>query len=141
MENNATLTERRYRPGALSPFTTLRHSDTSKPHASWQSSGITCVVVARVGDPGHSAWLCYGSNLSGGNFLDGTAPRSSRFQRIVRKHPPLDRQKFPMRSLICSSEIFAATRYIPDCRVNVSRNGVVLRRFSFHAVSTASRPG
>ena len=122
-------------------FTTLRHSATSKLHASWQSSGITGAVVAGVADLGDSAWPWDASNLSEGNFVDGTAALSSRFHKIVRKQPPLDRQKFPTRSLICSSEIFDATRYIPDCRVNVLRNGVVVRRFSFHAANMASLPG
>src|SRR4029077_14630324 len=49
--NNATLAERRCRASALSPFTTLRHSATSKLHASWQSSGITGAVVAGVANP------------------------------------------------------------------------------------------
>src|SRR6266513_3785157 len=43
---------------ALSPFTTFRHSATSRLHGSWQSSGITCAVVAEVGDPGPSVWSC-----------------------------------------------------------------------------------
>src|SRR5260370_26853489 len=118
---------------APSSLTALRHSATSRLHGSWQSNGIT-------GSPS-PVWSCDVSNFSGGNFVDAIVPRSSRFHKIVRKHPPLDRQKFPTRSLICSSEIFAATRYIPDCRVNVVRNGVVVRRFSFHAANMASLPG
>src|SRR6266516_4147924 len=47
-KNNATLTERRY--GSSLPFTTLRHSATSRLHGSWHSSGI--VAVAGVADPG-----------------------------------------------------------------------------------------
>src|SRR5439155_12881112 len=38
-----------------SPFTTFRHSATSRLHASWQSSGI--VAVAGVADPGRPSAL------------------------------------------------------------------------------------
>src|SRR5436190_23345481 len=126
---------------ARSICTTLRHSATSRLHGSWQSNGI---AVAGVADPGPFkavVWSCNGSNFSGGNFVDATVPRLSRFQRIVRKHPLSDRQKFPTTLSICSSEIFAATRYIPDCRSNVSRNGVVCSRPFFQAAKTASLPG
>ncbi|PYL08994.1 MAG: hypothetical protein DME33_05375 [Verrucomicrobia bacterium] len=60
---------------------------------------------------------------------------------MVRRHPPLDRQKFATRSLICASEIFAATRYIPDWRSSVPRKGVVLSSPPFQAANTASLPG
>ena len=112
--------------GAAAPvFTTVRHSATSRLHGSWQSNGI---AVAGVADPGPFravVWSCDGSNFSAGNFVDAIVLSWSRFQRIVRKHPLSDRQKFPTTLSICSSEIFAATRYIPDCRSKVSRNGVV----------------
>ena len=54
----------------LSPFTTFRHSATSRLHGSWQSNGI---AVAGVADPGPSrtvVWSCNGSNFAGGNFVD-----------------------------------------------------------------------
>ncbi|PYI44346.1 MAG: hypothetical protein DMF12_00185 [Verrucomicrobia bacterium] len=60
---------------------------------------------------------------------------------MVRRHPPLDRQKSATRSSICESEIFAATRYIPDCRSNVSRKGVVCSWSRFQAAKIASLPG
>src|SRR5207247_6744166 len=94
-----------------SPLTTLRHSATSKLHGSWQSNGI-----ARSPRP---VWSCAGSNFSGGNFVVRPVPLVSRFHKIVLKQPPSDRQKRPTTSSLCSSEMFAATRYIPDCRLRV----------------------
>src|SRR2546423_3466183 len=100
-----------------SPFTTFRHSATSRLHASWQSNGIEVSL--------RPVWSCDASNFSFGNFVDAIAPRWSRFHRIVRKQPLSDRQNPATKSSICSSEIFTATRYIPDCRSNVSRSGEV----------------
>src|ERR1041385_4005302 len=122
----------RFRETSL-PFPAFRPSFTSRRQASWQSNGI-------VRSP-RPVWSCATSNFFGGNFVDGTASRLSRFHKIVRKHPPSDRQKSPTSSLICSSEIFAATRYIPDCRFKVSRSDVVGRRFCFQVANTASLPG
>src|SRR6184192_3999806 len=101
-------------------------------------------AVAGVADSGGFAavaWSRAGSNFSFGNFVDAIAPFASRFHKMIRRQPPLDRQKFPTRSSICESEIFAATRYIPDCRSNVSRNGVVCSLWLFQAANIASRPG
>src|SRR5215469_4494169 len=90
---------------------------------------------------GTRAWSYAGSNFSFGKFADAVAPSASRLHKIVRRQPPLDRQKSAARSLICVSEIFAATRYIPDCRSNVSRNGVVCSLSLFQAANTLIRPG
>src|SRR5438045_1766859 len=124
----------------VSPLTALRHSFTNRLQASWQRSGI--VVAASLCEAPSSPtarrlqthWSCAGSNFCDGNFVDGTFPPGSRFHKIVRKQPLSDLQRFPTTSSICSSEIFAATRYIPDCRFNVSRNGVVTRSFWLHAL-------
>src|ERR1051325_1720181 len=124
----------------FSLFTTLRHSGTRRLHASWQSNG----TVAGGVDPGWVkalVWSNAGSNFSLGNFVDAIAPVRSRFHRIVLRHPPSDRQKFATTSMICASDIFAAIRYIPVWRSNVSRNAVVPRRPSFRALNVASRPG
>src|SRR5437660_6012215 len=118
---------------APSSLTALRHSATSRLHGSWQSSGIT-------GSPS-PVWSCDVSNFSGGSWVDAGAPVASRFHKIVRKHPSLERQKSPTTWLTCSSEIFAATRYMPDCRFKVSRSVVVTSRFAFHALNSANLPG
>src|SRR6266513_1442458 len=112
---------------ALPIFTASRHAATSRLHASWHSSGIDS--VAAVADRGLFTlryWSTAGSNFSGGSFDDGILSPASRFHKIVRKQPPSERQKFPTRPSICSSEIFPATRYIPLWRFKVSRNEVVV---------------
>ena len=78
-----------------SPFTTFRHSAINRLHASWQSNGTVAGGVA----PGRlSAWSCAESNFSFGNFVDAIAPAASRFHKMVRRQPPLDRQKPATRS-------------------------------------------
>src|SRR5882724_12955673 len=122
-----------------SPFTTFRHSAINRLQASWQSNGTVaaslCEACASPTGPRLQtrAWSYAGSNFCLGNFVDAIAPSPSRFHRIVRRHPPSVRQKPATRSSICESEIFPATRYIPDCRSNVSRNGVVCSLPFFHA--------
>ena len=73
--------------------------------------------------------------------LTASVPSRSRFQRIVRRHPPSERQKFPTSVFASSSLIFAAERYIPVCRSSVSRNGVVTKPPVSHAKKAASRAG
>src|SRR5207237_10864547 len=119
---------------------TLRHSAISRLHASWQSNG-TAAGIADPGLLGAWAWSYDGSNFSFGNFVDETVPRASRVHKMVRRHPPSDRQKFATRPSTCGSEIFAATRYIPDCRSNVSRRGGISSLPLFHAATTASLTG
>src|SRR5207245_9603175 len=114
--------------------------------ASLQIKGTVAGIaaVAAVADPGGFAavaWSYAGSNFSFGNLVDPIAPSASRLHKTVRRQPALDRQKPATRSLICKSEIFAATRYIPDCRSSVSRNGVVCNLSFFQAATTARRPG
>src|SRR5713101_496379 len=118
---------------APSSLTALRHSATSRLQGSWQSNGIT-------GAP-RPVWSCDVSNFSGGSWVDAGAPVASRFHKIVRKQPSLERQNLPPSSLSCSSEIFAATRYMPDCRFKVSRSVVVTRFFASHAANMANLPG
>src|SRR5213594_1630486 len=101
-------------------------------------------AVAGVADSGGFAavaWSRAGSNFSFGSFVDAIAPSASRLHRMVRRQPPLDRQKSATRSSICESEIFAATRYIPDCRSNVSRKDLVRSLSLFQAANTAILPG
>src|SRR5262249_48071181 len=105
------------RPNDHSPFTTLRHAATKRLHASWQSRGtvprmgLSAVALANGDDlnaPGAGTWSSAGSNFPAGNFVDAIAPSWSRFHKIVRKQPPLDRQKSATMSSICASEILAA---------------------------------
>src|SRR4029077_14779509 len=77
----------------------------------------------------------------GGSLNDRSLLQVSRFHKIVRKHPPSDRQKSPTRPSICLSEIFAATRYIPLWRFKVSRKEVVVSPPDLNACRIASRPG
>src|SRR5215468_8148402 len=116
----------------FSPLTTFRHSAIRRLHASWQSRGTVAASlpatpecdegecealragVAVASLAGRRLQAITGSNFSFGNFVDAIAPFRSRFHRIVLRHPLSEQQKSATRSLICGSEIFAATRYIPD---------------------------
>src|SRR5205807_7669819 len=85
-----------------SPFTTLRAAAMRRLQASWQSNGIAIRLCP--------VWSCAGSNFCVGNLVEALAPELSRFHKIARRHPPSERQKFPTRSSVSPSEIFAATR-------------------------------
>ena len=119
-----------------SPFTTLRASATSRLHASWQSKRDHVFAAS-------------GLIARSDEFIQREPQRRSRQCLIARpQNRPqatgraiCERQTRPTVSSICSSLIFAATRYIPVCRPSVSRSGVRGSPFACHAARAASRPG